>query len=1083
MTVKWIRILSVAALMPVVAMAATFGTVVQVHGAVADIAIDETRGNLFAANFAAYRVEVISAGNASILTNVPVAAPPSAVAVSPDAHYLVIGLYQTPVSNPSSPNGFIGGFQPNTGGLVILDLTTGSTVQTISLNNPVLSVAFGSDGKALVVVSASQQTGPNFVNVYLLTPASGNLTPLSSMANGVLAPGSVPIYSRILPQNPTAGEAELLLATPPSQIIQTATAVSSDKNTITILGSAMQDDSATSKTSVTLRYDVPSQTMYMIGMETTPPQGPRSVASDATGTNIIEGWSLLKWVPQATCYATTPPLNLSSIGPGFCMWAQYQGVNGAFQSGSHAWDVKRNLIYTQIPANNDGPVLHVAATDNLEILERLQIPEGLTGTSFMSSDGNTMYATSASGVTIFPIGQLPNIPQIAATQEDVLFANNGNGCTPSTWTQTLTINSFSSAQADFTLSLPQNATGVTLSATSGTTPAQVQITVDPTAFPNINGTVTIPLTITSNAAVNLPAAVRLLINLRGPTQVGRIFNVPGKIVDMLADPARSRLYLLRQDRNLVEVFDMATLTNITNFRTGNTPTQMNMTPDQNYLVVGNDNSMIANVIDLNAMAVSSPIVFPFGHYPRSIGFTYSNSFGLMRNAGLAVPLKNNTPNAVVDEIDFANRVAFTPGTLSGATNPSIYSNDLSSFDGIMTASGDAVYLTMALSDGTLAEFDSTAGAWVASRQDVTSLAGSYGALSDTLWNFGPNLVDGALVPLGSPFPSTDGTPSGVAPFLGIGVRTSATAATDPGVIQLINTINYTELDRTLMAEAPVTNASLSTTPVGLIGETIPSFTRSLAVSPDQSTIYALTTSGLTILPGNFYVPPVIPVINSIVSTSDNVSPAATGGLVSISGNNFSVGSGTSGFPLATSIASANGEPVPLYYVSPSLINAQLPYDVNGNASIVVTGPSGVSQPFSLSVQPQVPSIFLNTTAAPGMSIPFITREANGLLVTPSNPVQRSDKLLIYVNGLGITTPPATAGVAAPSSPLEEAVNPPTVTIGGTAATLLDSSLAPGVAGVYQVLVSVPISTPIGLSVPLTISAGGLSQTVSVRVIP
>ena len=178
-------------------------------------------------------------------------------------------------------------------------------------------------------------------------------------------------------------------------------------------------------------------------------------------------------------------------------------------------------------------------------------------------------------------------------------------------------------QTDFTLSLPVGTTGITFSQTTGTTPAQVQVTIDPLAFQVHKGTTTVPLTITSNGSVNLAPSVRLLINMAGANQVGRIFNVPGKIVDMLADPVRARLYLLRQDKSIVKVFDMATLTELADLRTGNTPTQMALSLDNNSLIVGNDNSMIANVFDLNALQPTAPIVFPYGHYPRSIGITYN----------------------------------------------------------------------------------------------------------------------------------------------------------------------------------------------------------------------------------------------------------------------------------------------------------------------------------------------------------------------------------------------------------------------------------------------------------------------------
>jgi uncharacterized protein (TIGR03437 family) len=1076
MSVRLARVIAVVALMPWMAKAATFGTVVQVHGAVSDIALDESRGHLYAANFAAYRVEVIDTASGTLVSSIRVAAPPSSVSVSPDSHYLVIGLYQKPV------NSILGGFQSDTGGLSIVDLTSGTIVRNIDLPSPVLSVSFGSDGKALVVSRLPTSGQPN---ILLLDPASGTLQPIATLG----------VESRLLPQNPTAGESDVLLAVAPAQIIQTAASVSGDGSTITIMGAIEVDDSATSKKSWLLRYDVATQTLTPEGFESTPPMGPRSIASDTTGANVVAGWALNKYLPNATCLADPPYTGIATgspvaqVGPGPCMWAQFPAADGSFQKGSHAWDTARNLIYSQMPAPADGAVLHIMDTDNLTVRERLQIPEGLAGKSLMSHDMNTMYGSSISGVTIFPIGQLPQTPQVGTVQEDLLFADSGNGCTASLFTQTLNVVSLGTAPADFTLALPKGTTGVTLSTTTGTTPAQVLVTVDPVAFQNAKGTTSIPLTIASTAAVNLPPSVRLLINMHDSNQVGRIVNVPGKIVDMLADPFRGRLYLLRQDKNLVQVYDMATQTHIADMRTGNTPTQMAMTLDANFLLVANDNSMIGSVLDLNALAPSAPIVFPYGHYPRSIGVSRTDIFGLMRNAGLVLPsppCKGDKPTAVLDRVDFTNRIAYTPCTLDGAPNPAIFSNTLPIADGVMAGSADGVYIALALADSTVGEYDATADTWVAGRKDFTILGGSYGSINDNLWNVGPNLLDAALGPVGTPYPVTDGTPSGVAAYLGIGLRSSSPASNAPGVLQFINLQDYTEFDSRLMAEAPVTHDSMAYPPVGQIGETVLSFTRSLAISPDQSTIYALTISGLTVVPGTFFVPTAKPSIVAVVSTADNASPASSGGLVSIWGTNLSRTSQTSGFPLATSLGNscitANGEVFPLYFASPSLINAQIPYDIVGNAALVVRSPDGVSDPFSVQVQPFAPAVFLNRQAIPGASIPFITRESNGLLATPSNPVHRGDTLKIYVAGMGQTTPPATAGIASPSNPLEEAVVPPTVTVGGDPAIILDASLTPGVAGVYQVRVTLSHNVPLGLSVPLTITQGGVSQTTQVRVV-
>ena len=75
------------------AFAATFGKVIPVGGQVSDIALDEPRGLLYAANFTANRIEVISTATSSRQTPILVPPQPSTLALSPDGRYLVIGHY------------------------------------------------------------------------------------------------------------------------------------------------------------------------------------------------------------------------------------------------------------------------------------------------------------------------------------------------------------------------------------------------------------------------------------------------------------------------------------------------------------------------------------------------------------------------------------------------------------------------------------------------------------------------------------------------------------------------------------------------------------------------------------------------------------------------------------------------------------------------------------------------------------------------------------------------------------------------------------------------------------------------------
>jgi uncharacterized protein (TIGR03437 family) len=75
-----------------------------------------------------------------------------------------------------------------------------------------------------------------------------------------------------------------------------------------------------------------------------------------------------------------------------------------------------------------------------------------------------------------------------------------------------------------------------------------------------------------------------------------------------------------------------------------------------------------------------------------------------------------------------------------------------------------------------------------------------------------------------------------------------------------------------------------------------------------------------------------------------------------------------------------------------------------------------------------------------------------------------------------------AGTLAPSNPLATVVAQPTVTLNGAGLPVTFAGLESGQIGVYQITVNVPSNAPLGLSVPLTITQGGQSQTVNVRVV-
>ena len=128
------------------AWAANFGTVVPINGTVSDVALDERRNVVWAANFSAYRVEQVSIASKSLLTPLIVPMPPSAVAISPNRRFLLVGEYQKPDPAELSTNPFA----PETGGYTLFDLDANLRYD-VNLNSPVLSVAFGADNNAIIL--------------------------------------------------------------------------------------------------------------------------------------------------------------------------------------------------------------------------------------------------------------------------------------------------------------------------------------------------------------------------------------------------------------------------------------------------------------------------------------------------------------------------------------------------------------------------------------------------------------------------------------------------------------------------------------------------------------------------------------------------------------------------------------------------------------------------------------------------------------------------------------------------------------------------------------------------------------------
>ena len=266
------------------AQAAPFGRVVAIGGHASDLALDEARNVLYVANFTANRIEIVSLSDGSIQTSMNLSAQPNSLALSPDNRFLLVGHY----GNFNAPN------TPNNA-LTLIDLNTRAR-QTFALGYPVLGVAFGIDGRALVMTTADFE---------LFEPVSGVTRVLTTITEAQI---------QALPAKPN---------TAPPAITTAALSASPDGRWVYGLTDQF-----------TFRFDVEAKRIQVRGYTSSPAMGPRAVSVSRDGSNYVAGWVLHNRAGD----------NIS----------QFQDVSGTLDVGSHAYDSSRGVIYSHVPSATGG---------------------------------------------------------------------------------------------------------------------------------------------------------------------------------------------------------------------------------------------------------------------------------------------------------------------------------------------------------------------------------------------------------------------------------------------------------------------------------------------------------------------------------------------------------------------------------------------------------------------------------------------------------------------------------------------------------------------------------------------------------
>ncbi len=222
-----------------------------------------------------------------------------------------------------------------------------------------------------------------------------------------------------------------------------------------------------------------------------------------------------------------------------------------------------------------------------------------------------------------------------------------------------------------------------------------------------------------------------------------------------------------------------------------------------------------------------------------------------------------------------------------------------------------------------------------------------------------------------------------------------------------------------------------------------------------------------------------PTVNAVVNgASFKQGPVSPGTIISIFGTGLARNiAGASSLPLPITLdgtsVTINAQPIPLFFVSPNQINAQVPFLVPaGPAQVSVRDSTGATGSLGITIARTSPGIFSTTSDGKGQA---------AALHADFKPVRKAvleyaligETIVVFCTGLGAVQGFNSAGFASPGSPPAVTVGTPTVLMDGRPVQVTFSGLAPGFAGLYQINFVVPQG--VGGDVVTTIRMGDTSS--------
>jgi uncharacterized protein (TIGR03437 family) len=189
--------------------------------------------------------------------------------------------------------------------------------------------------------------------------------------------------------------------------------------------------------------------------------------------------------------------------------------------------------------------------------------------------------------------------------------------------------------------------------------------------------------------------------------------------------------------------------------------------------------------------------------------------------------------------------------------------------------------------------------------------------------------------------------------------------------------------------------------------------------------------------------PAAPAVSDLTNTFSYDHSYAPGMLLTVWGTNLGAAlQATAAVPLESYMggfyAAVNGVRAPLFYVSPTQVNIQIPYEVTPGVATLIVYTSAGSSSFSFQVSPAAPGILLpNASGSPGQIY------------------------TLYVTGDGLVTPAVPDGSTPSGSAAPRPRLPVTVTIGSATAPIQFIGIPGWSIGATQINFQVPPDAPPG----------------------